>query len=889
MIVAASPQRSTIFFEIIDRHALKTSVIQDQIIEIQPSMTAMDIGALSHKLLKYCRNEGISDNYGLLWIYFKDTVSITLLKGIVAFALLVSTSALATIVPADRITTWNGNVGIPGGIPNRTTIYKNMVTAGADNKGGTDCSAILQNAINTCPANQVIYFPAGTYRINGFITNPTRSNITIRGAGMGGTRLMLYSGVANGAFDIGASDWPRPVASLAITGGATAGSNRINLLNTSSITVGKLIRIEQTNPAWVKQLIGLTNNMSFLFKVTAKTSNSVTFSPPLPFTLTNFPKLAVYPRYPIQGVGIEGLTFDLTYCAASSAVFLEQAYGCWFKGVEVYHANSRQIWMYWTINCEIRECYTHDTRSSGPNHEGIDLYQDDCWNLIENNTCVKGGFPMIVLGDSKGGCSGNVVGYNYCYNIDTGTSLGGAEISVNHGPHNMMNLFEGNIASGFISDGYYGSSSHNTVFRNWFNANHPTITQHLIAVNLDRWSDYFNIVGNVLGYSGFPASPNGLYETKLPYPYSTRLIYRLGFPNLGNTGFSGTWGPNTPPNYANQIDPQNLDRNVKNTVIRHGNYDYSTHKLNWDPNIVDHILPNSYYLADKPSWFGNLTWPPIDPTKPSLAAATSIPAGYRYANSTLSLQNISTRAFVNNGDQVLIAGFIITGTGQKKVMVRALGPSLPVSPALSDPIIELRDARGALVASNDNWRTSQQDAIIATGLAPANDRDSVLLATLNPGSYTVVVRGANNATGIGLVEVYDLDDPRGGARLGNVSTRGNVLTGDGVLIGGFILGGGGWSSKIVARAIGPSLGQSGISGVLADPTLELHDANGTLVASNDNWKDRQQAEIQATGIAPSNDRESAILMTLAPGNYTVIVAGKNGGTGVGLVDIYNLY
>lgn len=704
---------------------------------------------------------------------------------------------------------------------------------------------------------------------------------------MGKTRLMVYSGGANGAFTIGSADWPKPAAALAVTGGATAGSNTVTVPTSASIAVGKLIRIEQSDPTWVKQLYGENNNMAFLCRVTAKTANSVSFSPPLPFTLTNLPRLAVYPTSPIEGVGIEDLTFDLTNSAAASAVFLEQAYGCWLKGVEIYHASSRQIWLNWALNCEIRECYTHHARTSGPNHEGIDLYENVCWTLVENNISVRGGFAMIVLGDWKGGCSGNVIGYNYCYNVDTGSNVAGAEISVNHGPHNMMNLVEGNIASGFASDGYYGSSSHNTVFRNWFHATHPMLKQNLKAIGLNRWSTYFNVIGNVLGSYRFPA--NGLFETETSnFSNTTPLIYQLGYPNLGNNGHSGILPASNPPNYTGLADLSKLDRNVTGTLIRHGNYDYSTKQLNWDASNADHALPNSYYLASKPSWFGNLPWPPIDPSTPSSAVATRLPAGSRYVTSTLPVRNISTRAIVESGDRVLIGGFIVTGTGQKKLALRALGPSLPVSPALSDPSIELRDSTGKLIARNDNWRTTQQSDISSAGIAPKNDKESVLIVTLTPGTYTALVRGINAATGIGLVEAYDLDPPGSGAKLANISTRGSVLPGSGVLIGGFILGTGSWTTPIVVRAVGPSLAKKGVSGALEDPLLELRDGNGALIASNDDWRSGDANEVWLDRLAPTDSRESAIVMRLAPGNYTAIVSGKNGASGVALVEIYNL-
>jgi hypothetical protein len=784
------------------------------------------------------------------------------------------------------------------------TIYVNMVTAGADNTGATDCSALLQSKISSCPAGQVIYFPAGTYRINASNLPILRSEITIRGAGMGITRLKHYGG-GDGVFVVGTTDYPIPPANIAITGGATNGSKVLTVASTANVTIGKMVRVEQPDLSYMKQIYNTPNNLRSTFRVVAKTANTVTLNRPLNFTFSNSPKMAVHNQITTR-VGFEDLTFDLSSSGASNSIFWWQVYGGWMKGVEVNGTSRRQVTFWGSIDCEIRQCYMHDTRGpSGPNHEGIDLYANCHRFLIEDNICVRAGFPMIVIGDyanGAGGCTGNVVAYNYCVRVDTGAvegpcqPLAGADISVNHAPHNVMNLFEGNVAGGFNSDGYYGSASHNTLLRNWFSAQpysinpgkpcgNVTVTRNLMAINLCRWSTYFNVVGNILGYSGFPA--NGVYESEAILGYSAQWIYRLGYPNMGNHGHGPVYGPTNPPDYTN-IDPQGLDRNVKNTLIRHGNYDYSTKSQKWEPGIADRTIPNSYYLAGKPSWFGNLTWPPIDPANPSSSAPTSIPASNRYLKAALPVRNISTRGFVQNADRVLIGGFIVSGTGQKEVVLRALGPSLPLSPALSDPVIELYKAGGGLIAKSDNWRSSQQAPIVATGLAPANDKESALIATLSPGSYTAVVRGANNAAGIGLVEVYDLDNPGSGARLANVSTRGNVLTGHGVLIGGFILGTGEWSTPVVARAMGPTLTQFGVSGVLSDPILELRDGNGALIASNDNWEDRENDEIREAGLALPDARESAIVTRLAPGNYTTIVSGKNGATGIGLVEIFNL-
>lgn len=254
-----------------------------------------------------------------------------------------------------------------------------------------------------------------------------------------------------------------------------------------------------------------------------------------------------------------------------------------------------------------------------------------------------------------------------------------------------------------------------------------------------------------------------------------------------------------------------------------------------------------------------------------------------------SAVNLSTRMVVQTGDNVLIGGFIVYGTGPKKIAVRAMGPSLPVAGKLSDPLVELHDATGAIIASNDNWRTTQQDLISAAGLAPANDAEAALITTINPGAYTVVVKSANTATGVGLMEIYDLDPDGSPARLANISTRGNVLTGDNIMIGGFIVRGD-VGKRMLVRARGPSLFLNGvpIAGRLMDPSLELRDANGALIKANDNWRTDQQAEIAASSIAPTDDHEPAVVWTLTPGNYTTVVRGVNNTTGIALVEMYDL-
>lgn len=273
----------------------------------------------------------------------------------------------------------------------------------------------------------------------------------------------------------------------------------------------------------------------------------------------------------------------------------------------------------------------------------------------------------------------------------------------------------------------------------------------------------------------------------------------------------------------------------------------------------------------------------------SLGAVVSSPALLDVLQ-PVQFGNISTRLRVQSADNVLIGGFIITGTRPKRVSVRAIGPSLTslgVAGALADPLLELYDASGQIITTNDNWvESANRNAIFDSGLAPANDHESAILTTVNPGLYTAIVRGVNDGTGIGVVEAYDLDRTID-SKLANISTRGFVNTGDNVMIGGTIILGN-TSATVLIRAIGPSLTSFGVPNALQDPTLELRDSDGALLASNDNWRSDQETEIMATGIPPTNNFESAILWSLPPGAYTAIVRGSDNSTGVALVEAYQL-
>ncbi len=269
--------------------------------------------------------------------------------------------------------------------------------------------------------------------------------------------------------------------------------------------------------------------------------------------------------------------------------------------------------------------------------------------------------------------------------------------------------------------------------------------------------------------------------------------------------------------------------------------------------------------------------------------------------------NISTRGDVQTGEGVLIAGFIITGNDPKQVVIRGLGPSLmnanpPVAGTLADPMIELHDANMAIIATNDNWMdnpAADQTIITDNGFDLYNnqsisDSEAILVQTLAPGSYTVILSGVNGDTGVGLVEVYDIDQASD-SQLANLSTRGFVDSGDNVLIGGFITGPGtDGASSIVIRAIGPSLANHDVMDPLADPTLEVHNSNGDVIASNDNWADDPNSgTISDDGLNPDDPAESALLLIPSPDGYTAIVrsadtSSTGASSGIALVEVYNL-
>jgi hypothetical protein len=394
----------------------------------------------------------------------------------------------------------------------------------------------------------------------------------------------------------------------------------------------------------------------------------------------------------------------------------------------------------------------------------------------------------------------------------------------------------------------------------WFDPNPQTRTDPIPANHIDAVSVFIHELGHAFVFNGWMNGTTG----QLPPTYMSTFDEHASFDGsnlyFNGSGATARYGGPIPLTYGNY-------GHLGNSAPRPGSN-----------LLIDLMNGVIYYYQTRYS---------ISPLDLEIAKDS----GMAITPLADQLLNVSTRLRVQTGDNALIGGFIITGYAPKRMMVRAIGPSLTgfgIAGALANPTLELHGPGAFVTITNDDWRATQQAEIQATGLAPGNNLESAIVATLPPGAYTAVVRGQGNGTGVGLVEAYDLES-WADARLANISTRGFVEAGENVMIGGLIAGPlASANGQMLVRAIGPSLSGFGVPNALQDPILELHDGNGGLLASNDDWRDTQQAAIEATGLPPSNNKESAILSVLSPGSYTAIVRGVGNTSGVGLVEVYKL-
>jgi hypothetical protein len=615
----------------------------------------------------------------------------------ILFALMIWLVLLPVLVssvyelPADRKVDWKP--GIPGGIPSRTTICS-TINAATYGNGVTDATAAFQAAINSCPAGQVIYIPEGTYRLTNTLT--ISKGIVLRGAGPDKTRLISSSPsqaiMFNGGGQLGYID---------IVSGYNRGSTSMTLATVNPrfgsynwpVSVGSYLVIDQENSDNSTTVIpsdeghegacqycgfsrcstnhsiycpegyggacdggrgiceGGYRSVGQMIKVTAMNGNTITFEPELywNFTARGEPKvILIYPNAMIEYAGIED--FYITGGNGNSIEMDGCAY-CWVKNIESFNTTQRHFHSYFSYKMEIRDNYFHDAQCFTGNYGyGISLMAFTTDTLVENNL-----FDWLhdPIAQSVGG-GGNVISYNYAahqkFTWPTCADLTNAIMPTicHHGRHPSYNLFEGNVGEAFWSDFIHGESSHVTLYRNRLTGyfSYPTMTsiRSLWPIMLAKYSRYFSALGNVLGTPeitwGYELSDvTNLNCWHEPY------IYWLGYESATPGGC-----------LAEQSDP-----GTRTTLLRHGNFDYSTNSVVWNPGISDHSLPASLYLSSKPSWWGNLAWPAFgpDPNNPSALLNGKIPAQVRYeqisGTSPLNVPgDLNGDGFVNSADFFIV-------------------------------------------------------------------------------------------------------------------------------------------------------------------------------------------------------------------------------------------
>jgi pectate lyase-like protein len=594
----------------------------------------------------------------------------------IATLLLAADFGRAELIPADRLIDWRPgvSVGVPGGIPTDRTHLIDVTQApyNADKTGATDAVGAIQAAINAAATGDVVYLPAGSYRCNGPLSTGYKSGITIRGAGAG-TVISNYTSGSIFLYVGGGSDynWSWPGTGNVITAGLNKGSTQITLADTSAFSVGQLVQLAMDNDtaATVVSVFGYQGLRRQICRVTGKSPTSLTIFPALYGDYSATRAVVHVAQFQANSVGVEDLVIDATHATSVFTICFEQCYGCWAKNVQVRFSANYHIFVTDSLNCEIRHNYLDQLNHSGTNGAGL-LVNTASGCLFEDNIIYRS-FPLIEVNH---GSSGNVFAYNFCE--DSGP---GVAIDSNHAPHNDYNLYEGNIAPNLQADGYFGSASHDTIFRNWF---HGLLNNQVAwCISLNRFTRSYSMVGNIFEKAGYtwPADGVSLGNPNIGNGSSTGIgppwtdSFLVGAGSLSQTGSNVTttppifssanvgWFIMTPTNQVVALitaytDPnhvtvnsvsqlsavsyiltpgpngyQELDAGVAATLIRKGNYYYYGTAIPATEALGADLLPSSLFRTAKPAWFGSLTWPPFDPTHPA-PSPLSIPAGYRYIN-----------------------------------------------------------------------------------------------------------------------------------------------------------------------------------------------------------------------------------------------------------------
>jgi hypothetical protein len=541
-----------------------------------------------------------------------------------AFALLLAAATLsAELIPSARLFNWQAgvNIGVPGGIPTNRTTTINVTSApyNADKTGANDASSAINSAISAAGAGTIIYLPAGTYRLNAGINLRNRSDITLRGAGQNQTILDARAASGSGIYVGADTQWPDNYNSggANITAGLNQGSTSITVSDASLFAVGSVAILTEANDGSlpVVDVAGNPRARGQLSRVTAKSGSNLTIAPALHWTLGSSRSPKAHPLLgKVSNVGVEDLTLELANSTLPFGIWLQQADRCWIKNVKISHQSNYGIYMLYAFESEVRHSEIRDRKAGGTNGAGI-LLERSTSSLMEDNILV-GIFPHLEVNFMS---TGNVFAYNLCEDSSI-YGMVGCSIDSNHGAHNSFNLYEGNIAPNVQSDGFFGSTSDDTIFRNWLHGTSPTAANRQ-PILLQRFTRNYSIVGNILGKTG---------QT---YPG----IYSFGLPNMGNGSSTGTvqlsqgikwadWGTS-----AGASGFQELDLDVQATTVLKANYSSVAGGIPSSEALGSDTLPNSLFRSVKPAWFGNLAWPAFNPFSPN-QSIQAIPAGYRYVN-----------------------------------------------------------------------------------------------------------------------------------------------------------------------------------------------------------------------------------------------------------------
>ena len=545
-----------------------------------------------------------------------------MIRLLLSLLLCVCSASAEIIKPARRID-WYGNVGVPGGIPaNRTTVYQNF------SPGAT--AAQINTAIADCPANQVVYLNAGTYTI-GTLNLAKNNDVTLRGAGPGVTIIQT----TGGSTAISADEYGFAGAA-AISSGYTKGSTAITMSSAPSanFVVGTCMSLDQDDESGlVFNRMTDGRHIRFIVRITNVAGSVISFSPALPygFTAGLNPK-ASYANGGdgLTGFGIESLSI-VGNGTATGLIYLVGAQGCWFKDLDISEMEDTALWLIGCFRCEVRRCVFRDAPDypDNPDGYGVYLYEGSSFCLVEDNAADR-----LFVGFSQNQSSANVFIYNVARDggaLSFGHQIG--IINVQHGPHGMFTLWEGNTCEQFVNDGSHGSGSHQTLFRNWFHGISANATTNRKMIDLCRGSLYHNAVGNVLGSATWKDDANVQYQmTGQPGYGDQAVMYRLGYPNQQNNGLEED---DIQEPFKDIPDDSYPHAAVAATLLRHGNYDYANEAQVWETDntnaedYTDHAIPNSLYYSEKPAYFRSLAWPPFSPASPGSASIANLPAGYR--------------------------------------------------------------------------------------------------------------------------------------------------------------------------------------------------------------------------------------------------------------------